>query len=245
MTFAVETLVMRLRLMAFRNILRQPIGWFDLPLHTSGRLVSRLAKDAPLIKGVSPRRSSATRSGSCFETVEKIHETGLHCCGFWGLEKAVEWNGVTSKLIKVENGVPRGSVVTLLLFVVSTLLNSITGGSTAEMWGELLLDLSEVIELNSIYSEIPWYRLGTVHIEADDLLEDDWCWEALVVQEVCRWRLTSTREEVHHLCRVLFQPVWWWNGSALFCASTLNSLDAVWQKVFYGESTHLHPIEKI
>lgn len=50
-----------------------------------------------------------------------------------GREKAVEWNGVTSKLIENEHGVRRGSVVTSLLFVVSTLLNSITGGSTAEM----------------------------------------------------------------------------------------------------------------
>lgn len=50
-----------------------------------------------------------------------------------GREKAVEWNGVTSKLIEDEHGVPRGSVVIPLLFVLSTLLNSVTGGSTAEM----------------------------------------------------------------------------------------------------------------
>lgn len=53
MVTAAEKLVMRIRLVAFDNILRQAVGWFDLEQHSSGRLVTRLARDAPVIKAVS------------------------------------------------------------------------------------------------------------------------------------------------------------------------------------------------
>jgi len=53
MTTAAEKLVMRIRLHAFANILRQSVGWFDLETFSPGRLVSRLARDAPVLKGVS------------------------------------------------------------------------------------------------------------------------------------------------------------------------------------------------
>ncbi|XP_046678663.1 ATP-dependent translocase ABCB1-like isoform X2 [Homalodisca vitripennis] len=56
MTLAVERLVMRLRVMAFHNILRQSVGWFDSARHSSGHLISRLARDAPLIKGAAGLR---------------------------------------------------------------------------------------------------------------------------------------------------------------------------------------------
>lgn len=50
---AVEKLVARIRLMAFQNILRQPIGWFDIDKNAPGRLITGLARDAPMIKHVS------------------------------------------------------------------------------------------------------------------------------------------------------------------------------------------------
>lgn len=52
MTNAAEKLVMRLRLLAFINILRQAVGWFDLERNSAGMLITRLSRDAPLIKGV-------------------------------------------------------------------------------------------------------------------------------------------------------------------------------------------------
>jgi ABC-type multidrug transport system fused ATPase/permease subunit len=52
MTHAAEKLVMRLRLLAFINILRQAVGWFDLEQNSAGVLITRLSRDAPLIKGV-------------------------------------------------------------------------------------------------------------------------------------------------------------------------------------------------
>lgn len=53
MATAAEKLVLRLRLLAFDNIVRQAVGWFDLEEHSSGRLITRLARDAPLIKAVN------------------------------------------------------------------------------------------------------------------------------------------------------------------------------------------------
>lgn len=56
MTYAAEKLVMRLRLLAFINILRQAVGWFDLEKNSAGMLITRLSRDAPLIKGVSNKQ---------------------------------------------------------------------------------------------------------------------------------------------------------------------------------------------
>lgn len=53
MTTAAEKLVMRMRLLAFQNICYQAVGWFDLESSSAGRLINRLARDAPLVKAVS------------------------------------------------------------------------------------------------------------------------------------------------------------------------------------------------
>lgn len=52
MTNASERLLLRIRLEAFQNILRQAAGWFDLDEHASGKLTTRLAREAPMIKMV-------------------------------------------------------------------------------------------------------------------------------------------------------------------------------------------------
>lgn len=44
---------MRMRVQAFENILRQPVFWFDLKSSSPGNLVTKLARDAPLVKSVS------------------------------------------------------------------------------------------------------------------------------------------------------------------------------------------------
>lgn len=52
-TTASEKLIMRVRVQSFENILRQPIFWFDLKSSSPGNLITRLARDAPLVKSVS------------------------------------------------------------------------------------------------------------------------------------------------------------------------------------------------
>lgn len=42
-----------MRAQAFENILRQPVFWFDLKSSSPGNLVTKLARDAPLVKSVS------------------------------------------------------------------------------------------------------------------------------------------------------------------------------------------------
>lgn len=44
---------MRMRVQAFENILRQPVYWFDLKSSSPGNLITRLARDAPLVKSVN------------------------------------------------------------------------------------------------------------------------------------------------------------------------------------------------
>lgn len=41
---------MRLRVQSFISIVRQPVGWFDRETNSPGRLSTRLARDAPLVK---------------------------------------------------------------------------------------------------------------------------------------------------------------------------------------------------
>lgn len=52
MEMAAEKLVMRIRLQAFTNILTQPMAWFDFNKNSVGNLITKLDRDAPLIKGV-------------------------------------------------------------------------------------------------------------------------------------------------------------------------------------------------
>lgn len=47
---------MRFRVAAFRNILYQDAGYFDNPAHTAGKLITRLASDAPNVKAVVDSR---------------------------------------------------------------------------------------------------------------------------------------------------------------------------------------------
>ncbi|XP_034242655.1 ATP-dependent translocase ABCB1-like isoform X2 [Thrips palmi] len=57
MTTAAEKLVMRMRLLAFKNICYQAVGWFDLDSSSAGRLTNRLARDAPLVKAAAGLRA--------------------------------------------------------------------------------------------------------------------------------------------------------------------------------------------
>lgn len=52
-TNACEKLIMRMRVKAFENVLRQPVFWFDLKNSSPGNLITRLARDAPIVKSVS------------------------------------------------------------------------------------------------------------------------------------------------------------------------------------------------
>ena len=47
-----EYLTMRLRLLSYTSIIRQPMGWFDKDSNSPGRLATRLARDAPIVKAV-------------------------------------------------------------------------------------------------------------------------------------------------------------------------------------------------
>jgi ATP-binding cassette subfamily B (MDR/TAP) protein 1 len=46
-----EELTMRMRVIAFKSMLRQEIGWFDLDENNLGALVTRLSSDAAALKG--------------------------------------------------------------------------------------------------------------------------------------------------------------------------------------------------
>jgi len=56
LTFAAEKLMMRLRAMAFTNILRQSVGWFDNKDSNPGCLTTKLARDAPIVKAAGGMR---------------------------------------------------------------------------------------------------------------------------------------------------------------------------------------------
>ncbi|XP_071446041.1 ATP-dependent translocase ABCB1-like [Hetaerina americana] len=62
MCFAAEKLTMRLRLAAFVNILRQPVGSFDTATYSVGKLITRLARDAPFVKAASGLRAGTVIS---------------------------------------------------------------------------------------------------------------------------------------------------------------------------------------
>ncbi len=44
---------MRMRIMSFKSMLRQEIGWFDLDENNLGALVTRLSSDASALKGLT------------------------------------------------------------------------------------------------------------------------------------------------------------------------------------------------
>ncbi|KAL6733659.1 hypothetical protein Aduo_004290 [Ancylostoma duodenale] len=52
-----ENLAMRFRVQSFRNLLFQDASYFDNPAHTPGKLITRLATDAPNIKAVIDGRA--------------------------------------------------------------------------------------------------------------------------------------------------------------------------------------------
>ncbi|XP_033108642.1 ATP-dependent translocase ABCB1-like [Anneissia japonica] len=55
-----ERLTMRLRNKAFASVLRQDIGWFDDPKHSTGALIHRLATDASNVKNATGIRVGTT-----------------------------------------------------------------------------------------------------------------------------------------------------------------------------------------
>ncbi|RZF44771.1 hypothetical protein LSTR_LSTR000723 [Laodelphax striatellus] len=64
MTSAGEHLLARVRTKAFSNIVRQPISWFDLPDSAPGKLITRLARDAPFVKDAAGLRIGYLLSAS-------------------------------------------------------------------------------------------------------------------------------------------------------------------------------------
>jgi ABC-type multidrug transport system fused ATPase/permease subunit len=69
LTTACEKLVKRLRVLAFSNILRQPISWMDQDDNSPYKLCTQLARDAPLVKSVCTKLVSfgLIQWGICLE----------------------------------------------------------------------------------------------------------------------------------------------------------------------------------
>lgn len=61
---ASETLTQKLRLMAFRTVLHQDAAYFDNPQNTAGKIITRLATDAPNVKAVVDGRMIQVIHGS-------------------------------------------------------------------------------------------------------------------------------------------------------------------------------------
>lgn len=61
---ASETLTQKLRLMAFRAVLYQDAAYFDNPQNTAGKIITRLATDAPNVKAVVDGRMIQVIHGS-------------------------------------------------------------------------------------------------------------------------------------------------------------------------------------
>jgi ABC-type multidrug transport system fused ATPase/permease subunit len=62
-----ERLTMRIRSKLFRNLLRQDVSYFDMDIHSSGKLCTRLATDAPNVKAAIDYRL-----GSVFSAVVSV-----------------------------------------------------------------------------------------------------------------------------------------------------------------------------
>jgi len=54
-----EILTKRLRLQSYIAVVRQPMAWFDQDINSPGRITTRLARDAPLVKGMAGNWLSA------------------------------------------------------------------------------------------------------------------------------------------------------------------------------------------
>ncbi|CAB0012629.1 unnamed protein product [Nesidiocoris tenuis] len=65
MTAVAERLLARLRLASFQNMLKQQISWFDFEEHSSGKLQTVLAKEAPITKSCSGLRAGQILSTIC------------------------------------------------------------------------------------------------------------------------------------------------------------------------------------
>jgi ABC-type multidrug transport system fused ATPase/permease subunit len=62
MTTALEKLVKRLRVLAFSNILCQPVSWMDEDDNSPYKLCTKLARDAPLVKSIAGLRAGQVLS---------------------------------------------------------------------------------------------------------------------------------------------------------------------------------------
>ena len=58
-----EQLTMRLRTRAFSSMLRQEMGWFDLPNNSTGALCTRLSNDAAMVQGATGARIGSVLQG--------------------------------------------------------------------------------------------------------------------------------------------------------------------------------------
>ena len=65
--YSSEKLTMRLRSKLFKNIMRMDISYFDMPIHSSGKLSTRLATDCPNIKSAID-----FRLGSVFAAIVSV-----------------------------------------------------------------------------------------------------------------------------------------------------------------------------
>ncbi|CAE7940781.1 abcB3, partial [Symbiodinium sp. KB8] len=60
LTYAGGHMTTRLQMDAYRSMLRQDVGFFDLPQHSAGRLVGRLSKDAQSVRAITGVNMSMT-----------------------------------------------------------------------------------------------------------------------------------------------------------------------------------------
>ncbi|KAK0393005.1 hypothetical protein QR680_000014 [Steinernema hermaphroditum] len=73
-----ETLTFNLRVQAFRSILKQDGAYFDNPAHTPGKLITRLATDAPNVKAAVDTRLSRVVQGVLSIIVAIIISTAIN-----------------------------------------------------------------------------------------------------------------------------------------------------------------------
>ncbi|KAE9555334.1 hypothetical protein FO519_001416 [Halicephalobus sp. NKZ332] len=78
-----ERLTMRLRSKLFRNIMRMDISYFDMPIHSSGKLSTRLATDCPNVKSAID-----FRLGSVFSAIVSV-SCGIGIGFYYGWQMAL------------------------------------------------------------------------------------------------------------------------------------------------------------
>ena len=81
--YSAEHLTMRLRSKLFRNIMRMNIAYFDMPTHSSGKLTTRLATDAPNVKSAID-----FRLGSVFSAIVSL-SCGMGIGFYFGWQMAL------------------------------------------------------------------------------------------------------------------------------------------------------------